>query len=290
VSSQSTTRPDLDYLRQWVGSSVVLLDQVTPAPIAALSATLDREDPAPQPGDPLPPLWHWLYSLAPRRQSEIGADGHPDRGGLLPPKPLPRRMWAGDRLEFHHPLRVGEAISRASTIVDVNCKEGRTGPLVLVLVRHEIRNDRGLALTEEQDIVYRDISRPTDPAPAPKAAPTNHDFAREIRPDPVMLFRYSALTFNSHRIHYDRPYAMGTEGYPGLVVHGPLIATLLVDLLRRNMPDAAVTRVAFRAVSPLFDTSSFSVCGKSESGGKSVKLWAQGAGGSLAMDATAELA
>ncbi len=265
-------------------------DQVTTTPIVALSATLDRDDPSPQPGDPLPPAWHWLYFLPTPRQSEIGPDGHPERGGFLPPVSLPRRMWAGGRLQFLVPLRVGEAISRTSTIVDVSYKEGRTGPLVFVLVRHEIRNAQDVALTEEQDIVYRNKPGPDDPTPVPQAAPTNQDWAREIRPDAVLLFRYSALTFNGHRIHYDHPHATGIEGYPGLVVHSPLTATLLLDLLRRNLPDSIVTRFAFRAVRPLFDIAPFSVCGRIEGDGKIVKLWAQDAQGWLAMDATAALA
>jgi 3-methylfumaryl-CoA hydratase len=281
---------DVESLKGWIGRTESRSDQVTPTPVAALSATLDREDPAPQAGDALPPLWHWLYFLPIHRWSEIGADGHPKRGGFLPPVPLPRRMWAGGRLQFHRPLRLGEGISRDSKVVDVNHKEGRTGPLVFVLVSHEVSNAGGIALTEEHDIVYRDNPRPGDAAPTPQRAPGDADWTREIRPDEVLLFRYSALTFNGHRIHYDRRYVTEVEGYPGLIVHGPLIATLLVDLLRRNLPQTVVARFAFRAVRPLFDIAPFSVCGKLESDGKSVKLWAKDAQGWLAMDATAVLA
>jgi 3-methylfumaryl-CoA hydratase len=280
---------NINYLREWVGRSESRQDQITLTPIAALSATLDRDDPYPQAGDPLPPLWHWLYFLPIHRQSEIGSDGHPKRGGFLPPVPLPRRMWAGSRLEFHHPLRVGETISRTSRIADVSLKEGRAGPLVFVLVRHEMSNPQGLAWTEEHDIVYRDNPRPGDPIPTPQAAPGDHTWERTLHPDDVLLFRYSALTFNGHRIHYDRRYVTEVEGYPGLVVHGPLIATLLLDLLRRSL-DATVARFAFRAVSPLFDIAPFTVCGKPEGEGKTIKLWAKNATGALAMDATAMLA
>jgi 3-methylfumaryl-CoA hydratase len=281
---------NINYLREWVGRSESRQDQITLTPIAALSATLDRDDPYPQAGDPLPPLWHWLYFLPIHRQSEIGPDGHPKRGGFLPPVPLPRRMWAGSRLEFHHPLRVGETVSRVSRIADVEHKEGRAGPLVFVLVRHEISNPQGLALIEEHDIVYRENPKPGDPTSKPQAAPTEHAWERTIHPDDVLLFRYSALTFNGHRIHYDRRYVTEVEGYPGLVVHGPLIATLLLDLLRRKLPDASVARFAFRAVSPLFDIAPFSVCGTPERDGKTVKLWARNADGALAMEATATLA
>ena len=281
---------NIDYLKEWLGRTESRSDQITLTPIAALSATLDRDDVQPKAGDALPPLWHWLYFLPIYRQSEVGPDGHPKRGGFLPPVPLPRRMWAGSRMQFHQPLRAGETISRDSTIVDVSYKEGRTGPLVFVLVRHQISNDAGVALTEEHDIVYRENPKPGDPQAKPQAAPDDHAFSREILPDDVLLFRYSALTFNGHRIHYDRRYVTEVEGYPGLVVHGPLIATLLMDLLRRNIADAKVASFTFRAVKPLFDIAPFSVCGKVEADGKTVKFWAKDAEGSLTMDATAILA
>ena len=281
---------NLDHLRDWIGRTQTRSDQLTLAPVAAMSATLDREDPAPRAGDALPPLWHWLYFLPIHRASEIGPDGHPRRGDFLPPVALPRRMWAGSRLEFHRPLRLGEDISRLSRIVDVTHKQGRTGPLVFVRVCHEISDARGVALTEEHDIVYRDMPRPADAAPPPQPAPGNAAWVREIRPDEVLLFRYSALTFNGHRIHFDRRYVTQVEGYPGLIVHGPLIATLLLDLLRRNLPQALVTHFTFRAVRPIFDNGTFSVCGREEDGGKQVKLWARDAQGWLAMDATAALA
>src|SRR5450759_4160493 len=281
---------NIDHLREWQGRTESRPDVITLTPVAAMSATLDREDPSPQAGDTLPPLWHWLYFLPIYRQSEVGDDGHSRRGGFLPPVSLPRRMWAGGRLQFHHPLRVGDAVSRVSTIVDVNHKAGRSGPLVFVLVRHEIRNAGGVALSEEHDIVYRDNPEPGKPLSKPLAAPGDHAWAREIHPDAVLLFRFSALTFNGHRIHYDRPYVTEVEGYPGLVVHGPLVATLLIDLLRRNLPDARVARFAFRAVRPLFDIAPFSVCGKVEADGKTIKLWAKDGAGWLTMDASATLA
>ncbi|HXT80827.1 MAG TPA: MaoC family dehydratase N-terminal domain-containing protein [Acetobacteraceae bacterium] len=276
---------DLDTLRSWIGRQEVLTDRLTSTPVAALSATLDRDDPTPRPGDPLPPLWHWLYFLPLARQSAIGADGHPSRGGFLPPVPLPRRMWAGGRFVFHQPLRVEEEVRRTSTVADVTVKEGRNGPLCFVLVRHEIAGANGLALTEEHDIVYRDMPQPNEPPARPRPAPADATWRRDIAPDPVMLFRYSALTFNGHRIHYDRTYVTEVEGYPGLIVHGPLIATLLVDLLRRNMA-APLRSFRFRAVSPLFDTAPFQVSGRpGEQGG--VALWASNADGGLAMEADA---
>jgi 3-methylfumaryl-CoA hydratase len=190
-------------------------------------------------------------------------------------------MWAGSRLQFHRPLRIGEEVTKTSRIVDIQGKEGRTGPLVFVMVRHEI----GDAITEEHDIVYREHPKPGSPRPDPQPAPADHTWERAIHPGDVLLFRYSALTFNAHRIHFDRRYCTEVEHYPGLVVHGPLIATLLLDLLRRERPKAIVKNFSFRAVSALFDTAPFAVCGNQE--GSSVRLWARNATGGLAMDASA---
>lgn len=278
---------DIDALREWIGRTKVSNDEVTPVPIAALAATLDRE--APKFGDPLPPFWHWLYFLPIHHQSELDQDGHLRRGEYLPPVPLARRMWAGSRLEFYRPLRVGDRISRVSLISDVSCKQGRTGPLVFVTVRHQVSNTEGLALTEDQDLVFRENPKAHDSAPTVKTAPADFEWQRTIYPDPIMLFRYSALTFNAHRIHYDRRYAMEVEAYPGLVVHGPLIATLLLELLHRNLPDCVVSRFTFRSIRPLFDTAGFSVCGRRLVAEKTVELWAHDAGNCLAMQANATL-
>ena len=276
---------DVDHLRSWIGKQETLHDQVTRFPIAALSATLDRDDLAPTEGDPLPPLWHWLYFLPTARQSILGPDGHPARGGFLPPVPLPRRMWAGGRFRFHQPLRVDEAITRVSTVQDVTIKHGRNGTLCFVLVKHEVSGQNGLALVEEHDIVYRDMPQPNEAPAAPKPVRTDGIWAQDIHPSDPMLFRYSALTFNSHRIHYDRRYVTEVEGYPGLLVHGPLIATLLIDLLRRNT-DQTVSSFRFRAMSPLFDVAPFSVHGVAD-GSAGAALWARNPNGHVAMEAEA---
>src|SRR5881296_2957527 len=277
---------DSDSLHAWVGKSETREDVIDARPLVLLSATLDRDDLPPRPGDAVPPLWHWLYFLPAYRQSEVGPDGHAKRGGFLPPVPLPRRMWAGSRIEWHRPLAVGATATRKSRIVSVTPKRGQSGELVFVVVRHEISVAGGLALTEEHDIVYRDLA-PADQErrrtpPTPPAA-----WTRRIVPDDVLLFRYSALTFNSHRIHYDRRYVTEIEGYPGLIVHGPLIATLLLDLLRHQQPDAEVARYEFRAVRPLFDINPFFVCGEPQADGKTFRLWAKDHEGWLAMEATA---
>jgi 3-methylfumaryl-CoA hydratase len=280
---------DLQHLRQWIGRTERQTDEFTPSAVAAMGATLDRRDPEPLMGFDVPALWHWMLFKPAVRQGELGIDGHPARGSFLPPVPLPRRMWAGGRLEFHHALQVGEEVSRTSRIADVSAKEGKSGSLVFLTVRHEVHNARGLALTEDQDIVYRSESSARDGERAVRPAPAGQEFSREIVPDPVLLFRYSALTFNAHRIHYDRAYARETEGYPGLVVHGPLLATLLLDLVSRQRPDAQVRRFSFKAVSPLFDLEPFTLCGKRDHNG-AIALWAQRAPGELAMSARAELA
>ena len=285
----ATTSADL---ARWIGKTETVDDTVAPTPYAALSATLDRAADRPPLGTPLPPLWHWLYFLPLYRQSEVGPDGHAKRGSFLPPVPLPRRMWAGSQFEFNAPVRVGDRVRRVSTIADVKEKSGRTGPLVFVKVRHEIRaNDEpSPAIVEYHDIVYREAPKPEDAAPAPKAAPQAAQWQRHWVPDDVLLFRYSALTFNGHRIHYDRRYVTEVEGYPGLIVHGPMIATLLLDLLRSKLPEATVRRYEFRAVRPLFDIHPFDVCGEPGADGKCVRLWAKDHEGWLAMEATAELA
>lgn len=290
MNTNALTPETLAQLQSWVGRTEVLEDSIAAPAVAGLSATLDRDDPAPVTGTRLPELWHWLYFLPQHRQSELGPDGHAKRGGFLPPVPLPRRMWAGSRLEWLQPLRVGDAVRRTSTIASVTHKSGRSGELVFVLVKHEVHNQLGLALREEHDIVYRDAPTPGAAAPVPVPAPSDPSWVREITPDDVLLFRYSALTFNGHRIHYDRRYVTGVEGYPGLVVHGPLIATLLLDLLRRQMPEAQVQRFTFRAVSPTFDVAPFQVCGKPLDDGKTIELWAQSLSGALAMQATVTLA
>ena len=281
----------LNELQGWIGRSETVRDQIGATPVRALNATLDHPSMPVETGSALPPLWHWLYFLPLHRQSEIGADGHAKRGGFLPPVPLPRRMWAGSQFEFRFPVRVGDAAERTSTIADVTVKEGRTGKLVFVKVRHELRCNGSAepAIVEFHDIVYREARRPDDVEPPPQAAAAGAAWQRVIVPDDVLLFRYSALTFNGHRIHYDRKYVTEVEGYPGLIVHGPLIATLLMDLVRRNAPNADVAAFRFKAVRPTFDLNPFRVSGEPQADGKTLKLWAQDHEGWLTMDAIATL-
>ena len=269
-------------LRNWIGREEVTDDVATAAPLGGLAATLDRDEVPPAVGDTVPPGGHWLYFLPRAAQSELGPDGHPRRGGFLPPVPLPRRMWAGSRIEFPGVLRVGDAIRRRSRIHDVTQKSGKSGALVFVVVRHEILGADGVAVVEEQDLVYREAPDPSAPLPPPRPAPEDAAWSKTIHPDPVMLFRYSALTFNGHRIHFDRPYAMETEDYPGLVVHGPLIATLLMALCRTERPEALLATFEVRMMRPLFDIAPFPVCGKPAPDGASAELWAANPEGALA--------
>ena len=274
----------------WLGRTEQRSDHITPSPLDRLAATLDREDPPVAVGDAVPPLGHWLYFLPNERQSALGPDGHGARGGFLPPVfDLPRRMWAGCRLTFSGGLRVGADVVRHSEIVSVREKRGAGGPLVFVTVRHAIGEPDGPPLViDEHDIVFRGLAAAAvKPAPATMPAGAWH---RVIVPDDVLLFRYSALTFNGHRIHYDRAYVTRTEGYPGLVVHGPLVATLLVDLVRRRMPSARIAAVSLRAVSPLFDGQPINLNGSPPAGvGGVVKLWAANAAGGLAMHGEARV-
>ena len=281
----------LSALRSWQGRTESIEDHITSAPMRALSATLDRSDADPTQGTELPPLWHWLYFLPHHAQSEIGVDGHAKRGGFLPPVPLPRRMWAGGRLHWHAPLKVGDAVKRTSTILSVTHKTGRTGDLLFVVVKHDIHNASGLCVSEEHDIVYRPAAQKGELSPAPILAPQKSKWQRDVMPDAVLLFRYSALTFNGHRIHYDRSYVTEEEGYPGLVVHGPLIATLLVDLVRRNT-DRKMQSFEFKALRPTFecaDNRILRVSGEPQQDGNTITLSAQDHEGWLTMQATAVL-
>jgi 3-methylfumaryl-CoA hydratase len=271
-------------LADWIGRQETRTDVVTSSPLLWLAALLDHPAPPWQPAM-LPPLGHWLYALPAVPQIQLAQDGHPKLGQFLPPVPLPRRMWAASAVEFFAPIHIGESISKWSVIKAIDHKIGRSGELVFVRMHHELHSPAGLAIRETQELVYRDkptaAKYPAEPSiedPLPIA-----DWERTISPDPTLLFRFSAATFNSHRIHYDREYAVGMEGYPGLVVHGPLIAMLLMDLFLRNHVGGAVTRFRFRAQRPLFDLRPFTIHGAKRQGG--ADLWALNESRQVAMRA-----
>jgi 3-methylfumaryl-CoA hydratase len=270
--------------RAWIGRSEEARDIAAKGPLERLAALLDHES-WPWPADQVPPLGHWLYFLPRPRQSAIGRDGHPERGGFIPPLPYPRRMWAGGRLEFLSAFGIGAPVERRSTITELSTKRGATGAFAIVTIRHELRQHAETCIVEEQDLIFRAAEDriAARPAVSAVAGPIQADFMRGIEPDPTLLFRYSALTFNSHRIHYDRDYARDEEGYPGLVVQAPLIATLLMDHFMRATPDTAVRRFTFRAVRPLFDHSPFDLClSRTADGGR---LWTLDESGQTTMTA-----
>ncbi len=277
----------LERARGWVGRSRTATGLITAAPADILAATFDRDDAPLADGDPIPPGWHWYYFPEVVKLSETGADGHAARGSFMPPVPLPRRMWAGVRMRFDRPLRVGETATRVSTVADVTPKTGRTGTLCFVTVRHEISGEAGLATLEEHTTVYRGDAAGAAARPGAAAPPQVPEavWSREVDPTTVLLFRYSALTMNSHRIHYDRDYVTGAEGYPGLLVHGNLTATLLLDLFRRARPHAALRTFAVRALAPLFDGAPFTVAGAPGPGPGEGRLWALTPAGGLAQSA-----
>ena len=281
----------VQHLQSWVGRTETLHDDISLAPLRGFSATLDRDDPLPALGTPVPPLAHWLYFLPQHLQREIGPDGHAARGGFLPPVPLPRRMWAGSQLSWNvdNLLRGGEAVRRVSRIDSVTHKAGRSGDLLFVRVVHEVFNARGLSITDAHNIVYRGAAQPGEAAPVPVAARRDALWQREIWGDPVLLFRYSALTFNGHRIHYDRSYVTEVEGYPGLIVHGPLVATLMVDLVRRHRPDTPVRGFEFKAVRPTFDLHPFQVHARPTDDPNVIDVWASDHEGWLTMQGQVRL-
>lgn len=278
-------------LTDWIGRTEQRTEVIAPAQAAKLCALLDQPERPVEEGAALPPLWHWLYFLPTAPMSALGPDGHPTRGGFLPPVPLPRRMFAGARLKFHAPLTIGRPAVRVGEVIKVAEKQGGGGRLVFVTVRYRIDQDGAPAIEEEQDIVYRAAGAAV---PAPVVLPADRMPAvaagaviRTVTPDPRLLFRFSALTYNAHRIHYDRPYAVNEEGYPGLVVHGPLTALLLLELAQ-TLTGAPARRFSFRGRAPLFDLAPFRLVATPESDG-AVALEAQGPDGLVAMSAEAAM-
>lgn len=270
-------RADASQMQSWIGRDEradVLVDALS---VERMSALLDRTSP-PRNGDALPALWHWMFLATPPRARDIGHDGHPATTALLPSVPMPRRMWAGSRVRFLGPVRVGERYERISTLRNIQSKAGRSGPLVFVTIQHVLGDAKGPLIDEEQDIVYRDASPPSlRPAAGDEerdAAPA--EFSRAFKADAPLLFRYSAVTFNAHRIHVDRAYAAREEGYPGLVVQAPLTATLLLELLRDHKSDARIDEVRVRALAPLVDQEPITLCGRLDR--REAKLWVRAPG------------
>jgi 3-methylfumaryl-CoA hydratase len=277
----------MDDLQSWVGRTAIAEDDLSLAHARGLVALLDRDPEVLTAGMPLPACWHWIFFRPTAPQSELGGDGHTRRGAFLPPVDLPRRMWVGGRIRFLAPLPIGSGAVRRSTITSISSKTGRSGELVFVTIRHDIGTPERVAIEEEQDLVFRGLPSPGE-APRPEPAPAPPDWIERVPTDPVLLFRFSALTYNSHRIHYDHPYVTGVEGYPGLVVHGPLTALLLMDAAARHREAAAgrVVGYQYRAVSPLYVGEEMTLAGTAYADA-SAQVWASGPRG-LVMTGTVE--
>jgi len=281
-----TEKLDLDHLRRWIGRSQQASDTVTAQLVKGLRATLFQEIGEPKPGDAAPFTVHWCLAQPVFPMSQLGPDGHPTRGGFLPPVPLPRRMWAGGELAFLDTLRVGDEATRTSRISDVTVKSGSTGQLCFVSVEHVVTSPRGTAIRERQDLVYRAMGNPQSAASARPAPPPPAAQHRETHvSDPVLLFRYSALTFNGHRIHYDRDYVTKVEGYPGLIFHGPLQAALIVEMAARLRGGNPPKKFSYRGLQPLFEGSKFSI--NANDNGATMELWTANEAGQPTMKGTA---
>ena len=276
-----------DDFQAWIGRTETSTDPLGCIQAQSAQALFDDTGPALTDGDALPPLWHWFHFLPRAPQALLDSDGHPQRGGFLPPIPYPRRMFAGARLQLHRPLAIGRPARREARIRDVVLKSGKSGSLAFVTVALRFVQDGELCIEEEQDIVYREPGgRVATPVAAPWPALPDASWARVLQPDSRMLFRFSALTFNAHRIHYDRSYAGEVEGYPGLVVHGPLTAMLLARLVGQSTA-RPMRAFSFRGAAPLFDLGPVRLVGTLD--GDSVALQAQGPDGNAALLASAAL-
>jgi 3-methylfumaryl-CoA hydratase len=285
MTMNETPTIDIDRLHSWIGREEVAYDTVSTELVRKFNATLNIASEKPEEGQVAPLLVNYCLGQSIVHTDDLGEDGHPRKGGFLPPVPLPRRMWAGSNLTFHRDLHVGEVVRRVSRIDDVTVKEGRSGLLCFVTVQHRLDVGGLLAIEERQDIVYREAAIGPVPKPMIASDPLPSDTHRRmIAPAAPLLFRYSALTFNSHRIHYDRDYATQVEYYPGLVVHGPLQATLLLHLAR-DLKGRTPTRFTFRGLSPLFDDDRINLHAKEE--GVVMKLWTMRDTGPVAMSAEA---
>lgn len=285
------TAIDAAALRRHIGTRIVEEDLATEAPLKAIVATFDREEGAPREGEAIPPGWHIGYFLPTARTAALGPDGTASSSGVLPKLPLPRRMYAGTRITFHAPLLVGDRLRRETELTDLQVREGSTGTLIVTTQTRRTSTPRGLAMTEEADTVFREEVKPGGKSGIPKRqeVPASLPWRRTVTAGPVVLFRFSALTGNPHRIHYDRPYAMDVEGYPGLVVHGPFTQACLTNFVRDQNPGRAIRTFNMRAKAPLFDTAPFDLVGRPTEAGAACEVWAVTPGGTIAMQASATL-
>lgn len=284
----STLTIDIDHLKSWIGKELNVIDDLSPFKAKALHGALNvsaEKIPLPATGNDLALPWHWLYFVDTPTAEKTGIDGHGKTGNFLPPIPLPRRMWAAGNFIEHRPLKLGAPANKQSVISAIDLKHGSTGSLVFVTVLHKIYQKDDLCVEEEQTIVYREMPSGPSAMPAGKEPKREADWTEIIYPDPVLLFRYSALTFNGHRIHYDRQYAVEKEFYPGLVVHGPLQATVLANSIAKHNPKLRIRDFKFRAMRPLFDSKPILLSGAID--GNDVELWTTSHDGFVGMSANA---
>jgi 3-methylfumaryl-CoA hydratase len=286
------TTLDVEHLKTHVGRTQTATDVLHPGPANLLRLAFGRSEPELREGDPLPPAWLALYFLPRYGPDELRPDGSPRDAGVVPPMPMPRRMFAGERVRVHRPLRLGDAVRRETTLADISHKAGSTGALVFATVVNRVFAGDVLAVEDERRTVFREEVKAGERNQAPRRDPalTGVPWRRRVTPDPVLLFRFSALTFNSHRIHYDLRWATETEGYPGLVVHGPLTTTLLIDFARDSNPGRPIRSYATQARAPLFDVAPFELRGRPTADGRGAELWAVTPEGTIAMSAEVEFA
>ncbi len=283
----TTSTLSIDDLRSHIGRSITSTDVIHPGPANLLRLAFGRQEPELKPGDTLPPAWLALYFLPRFGPDELRPDGSPRDAGVVPAMPLPRRMFAGESVRFHRALRIGEAVRRETELADISVKSGGTGTLVFATVASRVFGPDGLALEEERRTVFREEVKAGERNQSPRrdAPPADVAWRRRVTADAVLLFRFSALTFNSHRIHYDRTWAMETEGYPGLVVHGPLTTALLLDFARDGNPGRTIRSYTTQARAPLFDTAPFELVAKPSADGHGAQMWAVTPEGTIAMSA-----
>jgi len=271
-------------LLEWINKTTEAEDTIRLQPANFMEATLNRP-PKLKEGDNLPPLWHWIYFLEAKPESDLGRDAHPKKGDFLPPIQLPRRMWAGGRFTFYNDLVIGEKAKKITTIKKIVEKEGSAGPLCFITLEHKIYSKDEISIIEEQDLVYLQDQQGSKSLPLAQNNVVKAGFSQEIHPSAILLFRYSALTFNGHRIHYDLDYAKNVEGYDGLVFHGPLTATLLLDLALKERKQP-IKKYSFTGTAPLSNLDCFWIEGKSKD--NTAILWARRKDGVVAMKAKAD--
>jgi 3-methylfumaryl-CoA hydratase len=279
-----------ESFKRYIGKSETAKDVVTASAMLKFAATLGLENPSMEKGAPIPPGWYGAFFPASHRPSQMRVDGQASGGGIAPPIPLPRRRIGGTRVTFHEPLRIGDDITRVTEIADIQIDDGPSGAMATVIERNSISNGSGLAVVEERDLVMLSEARAEAAAPTSPAVPTQATWRQVIEPNPPLLFRFSAIRFNSHRIHYDRDYVTKVEHLPGLVVQSSLISQLLIEMCRRELPTRQLASFGFKSVRQIYDTGKFTIAGAPAADGREATLWALDADGKLAMTATAKFA